>query len=206
MRRWREPTAQLKATPHFRQGVELAHAYRLLNHGPTVLVGAAAGGRRNVMAAAWSMPLDFDPPKIALVIDRTTFTRELIETSGEFALSLPPVALLAETVAAGSSSGRDGDKFSLLGLCSFAGEKTGAPLIEACVGWLECRVLPEPDMQTRYDLFVGEVVAAQADSRVFSGGRWHFDPAGETLRTIHHVAGGAFFATGPLLAKGADRN
>ena len=36
--------------------VDLQHAYRLLNHGPTVLVGSAHAGRINVMAAAWAMP------------------------------------------------------------------------------------------------------------------------------------------------------
>lgn len=38
----------------FRRPVPLAKAYRLLNHGPTVLVSAAHGGKRNVMAAAWA--------------------------------------------------------------------------------------------------------------------------------------------------------
>lgn len=32
------------------QTVELKHAYRLLNHGPTVMLGSAHGGRSNVMA------------------------------------------------------------------------------------------------------------------------------------------------------------
>src|SRR6218665_728910 len=50
--------------------VDLAKAYRLINHAPTVLVSAGHGPRRNVMAAAWNMPLDFAPPKVAVVIDR----------------------------------------------------------------------------------------------------------------------------------------
>ncbi|REN20712.1 flavin reductase, partial [Mycobacterium tuberculosis] len=50
-------------TASHRQPVALTKAYRLLNHGPTVLVSASHGGRRNIMAAAWAMPLDFDPPK-----------------------------------------------------------------------------------------------------------------------------------------------
>jgi hypothetical protein len=54
------------------------HASRLVNHGPTVLVTSAHGGRRNVMAAAWSMPVEFTPPRIAVVIDKKTFTRELV--------------------------------------------------------------------------------------------------------------------------------
>ncbi|HRH72362.1 MAG TPA: flavin reductase, partial [Zoogloea sp.] len=75
------------------QPVPLSKACRLLNHGPTVLVSSAHAGRRNVMAAAWTMPLDFDPPKVAVVIDKSTFTRELIEASGEFVLALPTRSL-----------------------------------------------------------------------------------------------------------------
>ena len=71
------------------QTVELQHAYRLMNHGPTVLVSAAHGGQRNLMAAAWAMPLDFAPPKVAVVLDKSTHTRTLVEASGEFALQLP---------------------------------------------------------------------------------------------------------------------
>ncbi|MBV8634286.1 MAG: flavin reductase, partial [Burkholderiaceae bacterium] len=69
--------------------VELEKSYRLLNHGPTVLVSSSSGGRQNVMAAAWSMPLDFSPPKVVVVIDRNTLTRELVEGSGEFVLNIP---------------------------------------------------------------------------------------------------------------------
>ena len=43
--------------------VSLDKAYRLLNHGPTVLVSAAHAGQHNVMAAAWACALDFVPPK-----------------------------------------------------------------------------------------------------------------------------------------------
>lgn len=174
--------------------VPLPQAYRLLNHGPTVLVSSAAGARRNVMAAAWCMPLDFDPPKIVVVIDKATFTRELISASGEFAINVPPRALLDATVAAGSDSGRDTDKFVALDLPTFASTQIAAPLVAGCVAWLECKVVPEAHNQDRYDLFIGEVVAARADSRVFRNGRWHFDD--DALRTLHHVAGGAFFMTG----------
>jgi len=45
-----------------RRPVPLEKAYRLMNHGPTVLVSSRHGEAMNVMAAAWSMPLDFDPP------------------------------------------------------------------------------------------------------------------------------------------------
>jgi flavin reductase (DIM6/NTAB) family NADH-FMN oxidoreductase RutF len=184
-----------------RQPVPLDRCTRLLNHGPTVLVSAESGGRRNVMAAAWSMPLDFLPPKVAVVLDKQTFTRTLIESSGHFVLAVPPVALAELTTRVGGTSGRDADKFEA-GLASAEpGPVTGAPLIDGCIAWLECRLLPEPHIQQTYDLFLGEVVAAWADDRVFRDGRWHFDGADESLRSIHHVAGGHYFAIGDEVGK-----
>ena len=53
-----------------RAPIALAQACRLVNHGPTVLVSAVHAGRRNVMAAAWSMPVEFTPPRIAVVVDK----------------------------------------------------------------------------------------------------------------------------------------
>lgn len=151
--------------------VDLPRAYLLLNHGPTVLVTSAHGSARNVMAAAWAMPLDFDPPKIAVVIDANTYTRQLIEASGEFALNIPCQAIADKVLKAGSASGKDIDKFAHTGLGSFPAQVIGAPLVEGCVAWLECRVLPRPDNQQRHDLFLAEVVAAQANGQVFKDGR-----------------------------------
>ncbi len=179
------------------RSVPLDRAYRLLNHGPTVLVSSAHQGRRNVMAAAWNMPLDFDPPKVAVVIDRSTFTRELIEASGELVLNVPTVAILDQTHAAGSRSGRDGDKFDAFGLAVLPAERVAAPRVAGCSAWLECRLIREPHIEQAYDLFLAEVIAAAADATLFSDGRWHIDaPAG---RSLHHVAGGAFLAIGEAL-------
>lgn len=180
--------------------VDLAKAYRLLNHGPTILVTSCHGGRQNIMAAAWNVPLDFDPPKIIVVIDKNTYTRELIEASGTFAINVPCVAQIDTVQKVGSSSGRDlheTDKFAEYGLETFPAKEIVAPLLKGCVAWLECKIIPEPHNQNAYDLFIAEVVAAYADERVFSDGRWHFE-GNDNLRTIHHVAGGSFFATGEV--------
>lgn len=174
--------------------VPLPKCYRLLNHGPVTLVTSASGGRSNVMAASWAMPLDFDPPRVVLVVDRTTLTRELIDAAGEFALNIPPRALADATFAAGTRSGRDLDKWAELGLKPMPASVVAAPLLDGCVAWLECRVRPERDLEQRYDLFIADVVAASADDRVFSDGRWRFSE--DELRTLHHVAGGQFYTTG----------
>lgn len=179
-----------------RAPVELRHAYRLLNHGPTTLLSAASGEQQNVMAAAWVMPLDFEPPKLAAVIASGTHTRALVEASGEFCVSLPTTEQLALTYAVGTSSGKELDKQARFGLSLSAASQVKAPLVEGCAAWLECRVLEEPGLAERYDLFVAEVLAAWADDALFSGGEWRF--SGER-RTIHHLARGIFFATGERL-------
>jgi flavin reductase (DIM6/NTAB) family NADH-FMN oxidoreductase RutF len=177
--------------------VPLAHASRLLNHGPTTLVSTAHGGRRNVMAAAWVMPLDFEPPKFAAVVAADTFTRELLVASGECVLHAPTTAQLALTMAVGTRSGRDADKFASLGIATEASAIVGAPLVAGCAAWIECRRLPEPHVEEAYDLFVLEGVAAWADDALWSGGEWRFAAGGP--RTVHHCKSGVFFATGERL-------
>jgi len=90
---------------------------------------------------------------------------------------------------------------------TFPAKQIAAPLLKGCVAWLECKVIPEPHNQNTYDLFIAEVVTAYADERVFSQSkdgqfRWHFEgydqEAYDKLRTIHHIAGGSFFATGEV--------
>lgn len=186
-------------TPMLREPVPLDKCYRLLNHGPTVLVSSAHRERRNVMAAAWNMALDFAPPKVAVVIDKNTLTRQFVDATGEFVLNIPCRALAQATHAVGQVSGRDlpDDKISHVGLQASRASRVAAPLIDGCVGWLECRVLPEEHNEKRYDLFIGEVLAAWADPRVFSGGHWHYDEGTDPqLRTLHYIAGGHFFAIG----------
>ena len=185
--------------------VALHHASRLVNHGPTVLVTSAHGGRRNVMAAAWSMPVEFTPPRIAVVIDKKTFTRELVAASGAFGICIPGLALVDLTFAVGSSSGRDGDKFQRLGIAARPGPELGMPVLESgCAAWLECRLLPERHTEDAYDTCFGEVVAAAADPRIFDNGRWNFSDDNRPLQTIHHLGAGLFVRAGGTVRAAQD--
>ena len=187
---------------HF-QPVALEHASRLINHGPTVLVTSAHGSRRNIMAAAWSMPVEFTPPRIAIVIDKSTFTRELIMNSGMFGICIPGAALIDLCYAVGSTSGRDLDKFARYRIDPVKGPVLGLPLVEAgCAAWLECRLIREPHTEDAYDTCFGEVVAAAADRRIFENGHWQVDDSNQALHTIHHLGAGKFVrASGMVQAK-----
>jgi flavin reductase (DIM6/NTAB) family NADH-FMN oxidoreductase RutF len=191
-------------TPDHFTPVPLDKAYRLLNHGPTVLVSAAHAGQRNVMAAAWACALDFSPPKVTVVLDKATHTRTLVEASGQFALQLPTVGQAAMTVGVGTDSAKAlPDKLQRHGVALLeAPGHPHIPLVQGCAAWLLCRVVPEPHNQQAYDLFIGEVVAAWADERVFRNGHWEFDSAPDALRTLHYVAGGQFYATGASVKVG----
>ena len=146
------------------QAVPLDKAYRLLNHGPTVLVSARHDGIDNVMAAAWACALDFAPPKLTVVLDKSTRTRALVEASGRFVIQVPTVALLQLTHEVGTRSrASEPDKLEVAGVDLFRLGDSGMPFVAGCSAWLACRLVPEPHNQQAYDLFIGEVTAAWAD-------------------------------------------
>lgn len=180
--------------------VPLEKAYRLVNHGPTVLVSARHNGVDNVMAAAWACGLDFSPPKVTVVIDKIAATRALIEQSGYFALQIPTVNQAALTTQLGTTTlMSDPDKLAHSGVELFEMDGHALPLVAGCTAWLVCRLIPEPHNQQTYDLFIGEVIGAWADSRAFRDGHWQFESADPAVRSIHHVAGGHYYAIGDAL-------
>ena len=183
--------------------VALSKAYRLINHGPTVLVSARHAGVDNVMAAAWSCALDFAPPKLTVVLDKTAKTRELVEQSGAFVIQVPTAAQLQLTHELGSTSLRQAPgKLQHAGAELFHIDGHDLPFVAGCSGWLACRLVPEPHNQQTYDLFIGEIVGAWSDTRVFADGHWRFEHADPAWRSLHYIAGGHFYAIGdPLLAQ-----
>lgn len=178
--------------------IELKKSYRLINHGPTVLVSSRLNGVYNVMAAAWACALDFDPPKLTVVVDSETKTREFIDKTGMFVIQVPTVAQINLTNQVGSHSlADDPDKLKKAGVELLKFDGFDLPFVKGCTAWMACKVIPESHIQNTYDLFIGEIIGAWADSRVCNeNAHWHFDKADPSLRSIHHVAGGNYFAIG----------
>ncbi|EJL01878.1 MULTISPECIES: flavin reductase family protein [Pseudomonas] len=180
--------------------VPLPKAYRLLNHGPTVLVSARHDGVDNVMSAAWACALDFSPPKLTVVLDKSTRTRALVEKSGMLVIQVPTVAQLELTYQVGNLSLLDDPhKLAHSGVELFSIDGHDVPFVAGCSAWLACRLIPETHNQQAYDLFIAEVVGAWADTRVFRDGHWYFDTAPTQLRSLHYIAGGQFYAIGDSL-------
>lgn len=173
--------------------VELAESYRLLNLGPTVMVSAKAHGVENVMSCAWNMPVEYDQMQVSL--GKQSYTRRLVEESGFFVINVPTKQLIPQVLAVGSESYAD-NPHKLDTVKFFHQPEFDLPLVEGAAAWLVCRLSSNPAVQEAHDLFLGDVVAAWADDRVFRDGHWHFEDAPDALRTIHYIAGGQFYVIG----------
>lgn len=153
-----------------RHSIPETDARRLLGGGPVVLVSTSWRGNQNVMPVAFVTPLSIDPPLVGIAVHPARHTHDMIRFSEEFALSIPTRALLHHVQYLGSVSGIELNKLELTRLPTFRARKVEAPLLEGCVGWIECGV---HDAYTIGDhtLFVGKVVAAQAETDAF-GETW----------------------------------
>lgn len=177
--------------------VELGKAVRLINHGPTILISSRQDSVDNVMAAAWSCALDFSPPKLTVVIDGATATRAMVEKTGYFVVQVPTVAQIGLTQKVGSVSLKDNpNKLVEAGVKLFHIDGFDLPFVEGCSGWLACKLISEVHNQNTYDLFIAEIVGAWSDTRVFKDGHWLFESCDPAMKSIHHVAGGNYYAIG----------
>ena len=148
-----------------RHAIDDRDARRLLGGGPVTLLSTAWHGAQNVMAAAFTTPLSLDPPLIGVAVHPSRHTHDMIRYSQEFALNIPTRELLHHVQYFGSVGGAELNKFELTRLPTFRARRVSAPLLEGCVGWIECGV---HDAYTVGDhtLYVGKVVAAQAERPV----------------------------------------
>ena len=166
-----------------RHSISPLEARRLLGGGPAALVTTSWRGNTNVMPAVYLTPLSFDPPLIGLAVHRARHTHDMIKYSEEFALNLPTRELLHHCQYLGSLSGRDVNKLELTKLPTFRARHVDAPLLEGCVGYIECGV---EDAYTTGDhtLFVGKVVAAQVEKEAFDETWLLADP---DLKPLHYL-------------------
>lgn len=177
--------------------VPLDKSYRLLNHGPTVLVSAKNDNTENVMSASWVCVLDMFPAKLTAVLDKKSFTRQLIEKSQKFAIQVPIAKQAEQVIGLGTQSYLDNpNKLADNHIELFYQDGFDVPLVKDCAAWLICRLIPEEYNQQNYDLLIGEVIGAWADNRIYGNGHWKFDEISDEMKTLHYIAGNQFYITG----------
>ena len=122
------------------------------------VVGSRAGDRRNGMTLNWATQVSTDPKLLAISVEREAFTHQLISESRVFSLNLVDREDRAIVRKFTKPVDVDAGARTLNGFPYHDG-RTGAPILDQAVAYLECEVRETVDLGV-YTLFVGEVVDA----------------------------------------------
>jgi flavin reductase (DIM6/NTAB) family NADH-FMN oxidoreductase RutF len=115
---------------------EIAALFHRLSYGVYV-VGVAAGDRRDGFTAAWVMQASFDPLLLALSINSSNASYELLHAGGGFTVNVLEQGQLELARCFGTRSGRNEDK--LAGIRWRPG-RTGAPILEQALAYFDCEL------------------------------------------------------------------
>jgi flavin reductase (DIM6/NTAB) family NADH-FMN oxidoreductase RutF len=122
------------------------------------LLGSRAGADRNLMTINWVTQVSFQPKLVAVSVERTARTHELIDQGRVFSLNLidrDDRSLVRKFVKPAEL----GEGSTLNGV-AFHDGPSGAPVVDQAVAWLDCEVRQEVHLGG-HTLFVGEVIDAR---------------------------------------------
>lgn len=108
-----------------------------------VLLTTKRGEQVNSMTISWGgLAVEWGKLLFIAYVRESRFTREFLDSTGEFTVNLPVGNFDKKiTAVCGSKSGRDMDKIADLGLTLEEPEEVGAPGIRELPLTLECRVV-----------------------------------------------------------------
>lgn len=123
-------------------------------------VGSRSGDRtrRNMMTLNWATQISSDPKLLGIAVEKPALTHELIADSRVFTLNLIDREDRAIVRKFTKPVEVDSDGRTLNGFAYHDG-RTGAPILDQAVAFLECEVRHELDTGS-HTFFAGEVVAA----------------------------------------------
>jgi flavin reductase (DIM6/NTAB) family NADH-FMN oxidoreductase RutF len=135
---------------------------------PVVLIGATVGNKANFMTVGWISRVNFNPPLIAIAINKAHHTNKGIRENKTFSVNIPTADMLEITDYCGIVSGKKRDKSELFNV--FYGESKTAPMISECSLSMECTVFQIVELPTN-DLFIGEIVGAYSEEKYLTDGK-----------------------------------
>ena len=135
---------------------------------PVVIVGAYVQGKANFLTVVWFSMVNFEPPTIAVVLNKGHYTNKGIHENKTFSVNVPSTELLEATDHCSIVSGHDYDKSKVFNL--FFGGLKSAPMIKECPLTVECKLLRIVEFAT-HEVFFGEIVAAYGDRQILTNER-----------------------------------
>jgi len=136
---------------------QLRAAMHTWTTGVTV-VTATHNGVTHGMTVNSFTSISLEPALIAISLQRTSRTRELVAEAGAFGLTILSTEQQAISDLFAGRAKNPGDRFANIKTKTLI---TGAPLIEGGLAWMDCRVVHTFDGGTN-TLFIGEVVSARS--------------------------------------------
>ena len=132
---------------------------------PVVMVSVAdKQGNSNIITVAWAGTICTNPPMVSISVRPERHSYHMIEETGEFVINLTTKDLVYATDSCGVKSGRDVNKWEVLGLTSIDGQVVKAPLIAESPVNIECRVTQVEKLGSHH-MFMAEVVAVQVNDQ-----------------------------------------
>ncbi|WP_369703401.1 flavin reductase family protein [Clostridium moutaii] len=108
-------------------------------------------GKVNTMTIGWgSIGVIWRKPVFTVLVRESRYTREFIESSGEFTVSVRFDDDMKKAFSiCGTKSGRDIDKFKECGLQILPGKSLNSPVIDGCNMYYECKIIYKRNMDKK---------------------------------------------------------
>jgi flavin reductase (DIM6/NTAB) family NADH-FMN oxidoreductase RutF len=166
---------------------------------PVLVVGTyGADGRANAMTAAWGGIACSKPPCVSVSLRSATASHGNIMDRKAFTISLPSEDNAAQADYFGLVSGRDHDKFDVLGLTAVHSDLVDAPYVDEFPLVLECSVVEVHELGL-HTQFIGEIRDVKVDDTLLGDdGRINI----QRLRPILFAMDpGTYYAVGALIGR-----
>lgn len=168
------------------QTLDLNLAFTLVEPSPVVLITTRDQGKDNVFTLSLLMPLGFDDDSgccnIAIMTGRWNHSARAMLKNKQCVLHVPTAEHMADTIAIGTVSGAQVDKFDRFGLAREEAKQVDCAIIKGCAAYIECRVVDDIE---QHGIVILRPVAAGVNeaenrkSKIHSVGDGHFFTEGE---------------------------
>jgi flavin reductase (DIM6/NTAB) family NADH-FMN oxidoreductase RutF len=117
------------------------------------------GDEVNAMVANWITQASFEPRQVALGLQKTSFSHNLIQASGVFVVNIFYKADVESMKPFTKSRAKNPDKMKDAQYT--LSPQVACPVLECAAAYLECRVVGRLDSGGDHEIMVGEVVGAE---------------------------------------------
>lgn len=121
------------------------------------VVTSTDGDELHGMTVSSFASVSLDPPLVLICLERSTRTYELVSRTGIFAVS---ILATDQQEISDLFAGRVPDEGDRLANVRYRLAPTGAPILEGCLGFLDCSLVARHEAGT-HSVFIGQVQAAE---------------------------------------------